>query len=125
MKYSLHLPCSSKLHVSICTHIQPVFAQQSVRENVRTGRSPQQVLDDAMWGMFQEGWRMPWGADADHIKTLEDLDTFIDAGYTFYTIDAGDFVDNSAPIDTLAKYPEWRPRWKVSGYSYLPYLGWR
>ncbi len=41
------------------TDIAPVFAQQSMRENARTGRSPQQVMDDALWGVFQEGWRAP------------------------------------------------------------------
>ena len=39
--------------------IAPIFAQQSVRENIRTGRTPQQVMDDAMWGVFQEGWHIP------------------------------------------------------------------
>jgi len=47
--------------------IAPIFAQQSVRENTRTGRTPQEVLDHAMWGVFQEGWREPLGADADHV----------------------------------------------------------
>ncbi len=78
------------------TQLFPIFAQQSVRENERTGRSPQTVLDDAMWGVFQEGWRNGFGADADHLKTTADIDTFVDAGYTFYTIDPGDHVDNSA-----------------------------
>ncbi|HQH37175.1 MAG TPA: tagaturonate epimerase family protein [Anaerolineae bacterium] len=77
--------------------IAPIFAQQSVRENARTGRTPQQVLDDAMWGLFQSGWRAPWGADADHLKTSADADAFIDAGYTFFTIDPGAHVDNAAP----------------------------
>jgi hypothetical protein len=76
--------------------IAPIFAQQSVRENARTGRTPQQVMDDAMWGIFQEGWREPWGADADHLKTPADVDAFVAAGYTFYTIDPGDHVDNGA-----------------------------
>jgi len=76
--------------------ISPIFAQQSVRENARTGRTPQQVMDDAMWGLFQMDWRTPWGADADHLKTPADADTFIDAGYTFFTIDPGDHVDNEA-----------------------------
>jgi hypothetical protein len=74
----------------------PIFAQQSVRENARTHRTPQQVLDDATWGAFQEGWRDPLGADADHLKTPADVDAFIDAGYAFYTIDPGDHVDNAA-----------------------------
>lgn len=77
-------------------HIAPIFAQQSVRENTRTRRTPQQVLDDAMWGLFQEGWRDPWGADADHLKTPEEVDAFVAAGYTFYTVDPGEYVDNGA-----------------------------
>ncbi|MGC9349808.1 MAG: tagaturonate epimerase family protein [Anaerolineae bacterium] len=76
--------------------ISPIFAQQSVRENARTGRTPQEVLDDAMWGVFQAGWRGAWGADADHLKTPDDVAPFVIAGYTFYTIDPGDHVDDEA-----------------------------
>ncbi|MGC9335923.1 MAG: tagaturonate epimerase family protein, partial [Anaerolineae bacterium] len=82
----------------------PIFAQQSIRENARTGRTPQQVMDDAMWGVFQEGWQQPWGADADHLKTTGDIDVCVAAGYTFYTVDPGDHVDNkahTAPADVL------------------------
>src|SRR5947207_2272109 len=43
------------------TGVAAIFAQQSVRENARTGRTPQEVVDDAMWGVFQEGWRDAWG----------------------------------------------------------------
>jgi len=64
------------------TGIAPIFAQQSVRENTRTGRNPQIVLDDAMWGVFEMGWRDPWGADADHVKEISDLPPFIKAGYS-------------------------------------------
>jgi hypothetical protein len=84
--------------------IAPILAQQSMRENARTGRTPQQVVDDAMWGLFQEGWREPWGADADHLKTTDDVDICVAAGYTFFTVDPGDHVDNgahSAPLDLL------------------------
>ena len=84
--------------------IAPIWAQQSMRENARTGRTPQQVIDDAMWGLFQEGWREPWGADADHLKTTADVDLCAAAGYTFYTVDPGDHVDNeahTAPLEVL------------------------
>lgn len=81
--------------------IAPIFAQQSVRENSRTGRTPQQVLDDAMWAVFAAGWRAPWGADADHVKQINDLAPFVAAGYTFYTIDPSDHVDNAAQTDSL------------------------
>jgi len=87
--------------------IAPIFAQQSVRENARTGRTPQQVMDDATWGLLQADWREPWGADADHLKTPDDLSAFIAAGYTLYTIDPGDHVDNEAhtapPAEVEAK----------------------
>jgi hypothetical protein len=94
------------------TGVAPIFAQQSVRENTRIGRSPQQVLDDAMWGAFEAGWQKPWGADADHLKTLADIVPFVVAGYTFFTIDPGDYVDDSAETDdeaTLRKKAEALP----------------
>jgi hypothetical protein len=53
-------------------------------------------MDDAMWGVFQEGWREGYGADADHLKTTADIDAFAAAGYTFFTIDPGDHVDATA-----------------------------
>ncbi len=100
--------------------IAPLFAQQSVRENTRTGRTPQQVLDDAMWGVFQEGWRAPWGADADHVKEIADLAPFVAAGYTFYTIDPSDHVDNAAQTATPQALRERITRlpWDALGTSY-------
>jgi hypothetical protein len=90
-------------HVSAVrgTGIAPIFAQQSVRENDRTGRKPQEVMDDAMWGVFQAGWQAPWGADADHLKLPEYLDEFTMAGYTFFTVDPGDHVDQAADEASL------------------------
>jgi hypothetical protein len=74
----------------------PIFAQQSIREMERTGRSPQEVLDDATWGVFAEGWKEGFGADADHLKTPEDVDACVAAGYTFFTFDPGECVDDRA-----------------------------
>lgn len=83
------------------TGVAPIFAQQSVRENARTGRTPQGVLDDAMWGVLECDWRESWGADADHMKSLEHIQPFVAAGYTFYTIDPSDYVDDAADADDL------------------------
>ena len=58
------------------TSLAPVLAQQSVRELDRTGRTARDVLDAATWGAFAEGWRDGYGADADHLKTPEDVDRF-------------------------------------------------
>ena len=79
--------------------IFPMFTQQSVRENSRAGRTPSIVLADATWGAFQESWQDGFGADADHLKTTDDIDSFVAAGYTFFTIDPGEYVDNAAETD--------------------------
>ncbi len=83
--------------------VRPILAQQSIRENARTGRTPQQVMDDALWGVFQEGWRDGFGADADHLKTTADADTTAAAGYTFFTVDPGEHVDDSAHTAALSE----------------------
>jgi hypothetical protein len=90
-------------HVRAARHssLAPIFAQQSMRENARTGRTPQAVLDDAGWGAFQEGWQAGFGADADHLKTTTDLEACVAAGYTLYTVDPGEYVDNGANTDTV------------------------
>jgi len=100
--------CGDRLGLATPGHVRavrqstmtPIFAQQSMRENARTGRTPQQVMDDAMWGVFQEGWREGFGADADHLKCIADCDLCATAGYTFYTIDPGEYVDNAANTDS-------------------------
>lgn len=79
--------------------LAPVFAQQSIREMTRTERTPDDVMDAATWGVFQEGWRDGFGADADHLKTFEDIDRCVDAGFTFFTIDPSAHVDNDADTD--------------------------
>ncbi|MCU0521087.1 MAG: tagaturonate epimerase family protein [Anaerolineae bacterium] len=93
--------CRSGATAATAGGVAPILAQQSMRENARTGRTPQEVMDDAMWGVFEEGWREPWGADADHLKTTADIDLCVAAGYTFFTIDPGDHVDNAAHTDDL------------------------
>lgn len=76
--------------------VAPIFAQQSIRELARTGRTPQQVMDDAMWGIFQENWQEGSGADADHLKTETDIDACLAAGFTLFTIDPGEYVNDQA-----------------------------
>ena len=102
------------------TEITPILAQQSVRENSRIGRTPQAVVDDAAWGVFETGYRAPWGADADHVKVVDDLPPFTAAGYTFFTIDPSDHVDNRAQTDsptTLQKKVERLP-WDLLATDY-------
>jgi hypothetical protein len=82
--------------------IAPVFPQQSIREMTRTGRTPIEVMDDATWGQFAEGWRGPTGADADHLKTTGDIDACLAAGFAMFTIDPSEHVDSTADTADLA-----------------------
>jgi hypothetical protein len=76
--------------------INPVFAQQSIREMGRCGRTPRNVLDDATWGAFQAGWTNPVGGDADHLEQLDDIEATVAAGFVFYTLDPKAEVDPEA-----------------------------
>jgi tagaturonate epimerase len=76
--------------------IRPIFAQQSIREMTRTHRSARAVMDDATWGAFEAGWTHGLGADADHLKTEAHVRTCLDAGFSFFTFDPGDHVDDEA-----------------------------
>lgn len=107
--------CGDRLGLATPGHIRalrkaagvaPILAQQSIRENARTGRTPQEVMDDALWGVFQEGWRTGFGADADHLKTTADADLTAAAGYTFFTVDPGDHVDDAAHTAAPAELAE-------------------
>ena len=63
-------------------------------------------MDDARRAVDAAGWEAPWGADADHLKTVDDLPPFVQAGYTFYTVDPGALVDNAADTDPLTVLEE-------------------
>jgi len=109
--------------------IFPVLAQQSIREMNRTLRASQEVLDDVSWAVFQEGYREGFAADADHLKTKEDINDTYEAGFTMHTIDPSDYVDSNADgydLETLrGKFQElpWE-RLRCNKKEYLKiYLG--
>ena len=76
--------------------IEPIFPQQSIREMARTGRTAGGVMADALDGARAVGWEGRTGADADHLKTPADVDVTAAAGFTFFTIDPSDHVDEKS-----------------------------
>ena len=76
--------------------VAPVFAQQSIREMTRTKRSPKDVMDAAIRAVESEGWSEPWGADADHLKTEQEVAELAAAGFTWFTADPSDHVNDNA-----------------------------
>ncbi len=92
--------------------IIPIFAQQSIRELSRTGRTPQEVIDSAAWAVFEDHFVDGYGADADHLKTLRDIEVMANAGFTMFTIDPSDYIENR---DEVIKHV-------VKMYNYLKEL---
>jgi hypothetical protein len=76
--------------------ILPIFAQQSIREMTRTQRTPEQVMSDAARGVALAGYKGASGADADHLKTPEDIERTAAVGFVFFTIDPSGEVDAQA-----------------------------
>ncbi len=69
-----------------------ILAQQSIREMTRTERNPDDIMSAAIWAVFQENYVEGFGADADHLKTIEDIDRLVAAGFTMFTFDPSDHV---------------------------------
>jgi len=103
--------------------IAPIYPQQSIREMTRTGRSAAEVMGDALSGMQEAGWNSTSGADADHLKTRDDVDVTANAGFTFFTIDPSGAVDqqadNYSPDEVAEKFAQSRE----SASWYDGYLG--
>jgi hypothetical protein len=76
--------------------ILPIFAQQSIREMSRTQRKPSDVMEDAVKALRDASYTGIWSADADHLKTPEDVNATAGAGFVFFTIDPSDYVDPQA-----------------------------
>ena len=88
--------------------IAPIFAQQSIREMTRTVRTPTQVMEDALGGARDAGFTGAQGADADHLKTPQDVDRTAEAGFVFFTIDPSDHVDGKTDSYSAAELEQKR-----------------
>ncbi|OGJ89820.1 MAG: hypothetical protein A2268_07510 [Candidatus Raymondbacteria bacterium RifOxyA12_full_50_37] len=96
--------CGDRLGLATAAHIRalrpfrasPVLAQQSMRELSLTHRTYEQVIADAAFMVFQEGYEEGWGADGDHLKNLKDIDGALTAGVTMITLDLSDSMNASA-----------------------------
>lgn len=84
------------LRITAKYDVFPILAQQSIRELNLTGRNYGEVLSDAVWAVFQEGYTYGFGADGDHLKTPEEVRMALDCGFTMITLDCSEHIDNKA-----------------------------
>ena len=100
-EYPMTIGTGDRLGVATPGHIRaikkfevhPVLAQQSITENVQTGRNFVQVIQDAAWAVFQEDYQGGYGADADHLKSLQEVKSALDAGVSMVTLDLSEKID--------------------------------
>lgn len=66
-----------------------VIAQNSVRENEILGRlyGFKDVMAEATLAKIMLGYKGITGSDADHLKTMDEIDSALKAGFTGYTLD--------------------------------------
>lgn len=92
--------CATRGHVAALaasgSRVAPVLAQQSARELGRTGRTFSEVLDAATWGVLASGWHSGFGADADHLRTEDEVRAAVAAGFTMFTLDPSASIDIDA-----------------------------
>ena len=102
--------CGDRLGIATSGHLQaleefpevyPILAQQSMRELSLTGRTYRDVVADVSFQVFHEDFRRGYGADGDHLKTIEDIDTALDAGMPMITLDLSDQMHPE-----VVNYPE-------------------
>ncbi len=79
-------------------NVFPVIAQQSIRELNLTGRTYRDVLSAASWAVFQEGYKNGFGADGDHLKSMDEVKMALDTGFTMITLDCSEHIDNKAAV---------------------------
>lgn len=90
------LGLASQAHIRVLRDrgVLPVLAQQSIRELNLTGRTYTEVLDDAAWAVFEEGYRDGFGADGDHLKNPFEIDYAIKCGFLMLTLDCSEYIHN-------------------------------
>ena len=84
----------------------PVFAQQSIRELNLTGRTYEDVLNAASFAVFRENFQKGWGADGDHLKTVQDVEYALSLGFTMITLDCSDHIKNNVTESNAPPLPE-------------------
>ena len=84
-------------------HVFPILAQQSIRELNLTNRTFSDVIAAAAFGVFQEGYKLGYGADGDHLKTKEEITYALESGCSMITLDCSEHINVKAASFTEAE----------------------
>jgi hypothetical protein len=101
-EYSMTIGMEDPLGLATPGHIRaitkyeahPFLAQQPTLENPQIGRNFFEVIQNAAWAVFQEGYQEGYGADGDHLKSLQEVKRALDAGVSMVTLDLSDKLNS-------------------------------
>lgn len=91
--------------------VYPVFAQQSMRELMLMNKTYDDVIDRVTFQVLQAGYKKGYGADGDHLKSLEEVNGAIACGCTMITLDCSEHIHcegasmTAAELDTVCPLP--------------------
>jgi hypothetical protein len=74
----------------------PVLTQQPVMENTQIKRNFFEMIQNAAWAVFQEGYQEGYGADGDRLKSPQEVKRALDAGASMVTLDPSDKLNHEA-----------------------------
>ncbi len=84
--------------------LKPVLAQQSLRELSFMGRSYDDMLDAASYGVLRAGYRGGYAADGDHLKTPAQIKKALQDDCTMITLDCSDVLRELPPKAPLESF---------------------
>ncbi len=82
----------------------PVLAQLSAREMRLTGRSFSEALDSATFAVYREGHRKHFGADANNLKTAQEVELALQSGFTMISLDQSSAIKVGSATDTQRSF---------------------
>ena len=92
--------------------IFPVLAQQSIRELNFTQRTYNDVVNAAIFAVFQEGYEDGYGFDGDHLKKIDEITMALECGATMITLDLSEVMN--------AKAADWSDEQLQEVYQTIP-----
>jgi len=78
------------------SQVHPVLAQHPAADEAQTGRDFAQVIQDTAWAVFQENYQEGYGAAADHLNSLQEVKSALDAGVSMITLDLSEKINREA-----------------------------
>ncbi len=80
--------------------IKPVLAQQSMKELKQTGRTYNDLLNTTLFKVFQCGYEGGFGADANDLRSINDVNTALAAGMTMITLNLAPSMNSNVILWT-------------------------